>query len=115
MEGFGAIIKYRAGREAGEVSSGRVIVVPKPEIERELVEGRPDAAVEVDLGRGVVREIDALAGVAVVELQRRTDVVAQLRIGGDRGLVRGLRDAAELVVVHQRAAEGDVPRRSRCP
>src|SRR5262249_18865401 len=100
-----------SGYEARKRDPARVVVVPKAEIERELVEGRPEAAVEIDLGRRVIGEIDALAGVAVVELQILVDVVSQLAVGRDRGLVRGLRDAAELVVVHQRAAKGDVPRR----
>src|SRR5262249_55500789 len=60
---------------------------------------------------GVIGKVDALPGIAVVELQILVDVVAQLGIRRDRCLVRGLGNAAEFVVVHQRAAERNVPRR----
>ena len=68
-----------------------------------------DTAVDVDFSRGAVREGDARAGEADVELQVLGDVVARLEVSRDRGLVVGLGDTAEDVVVHDRAAEGDIP------
>src|SRR5581483_2423936 len=62
------------------------------------------------LGRGAVRERDALRRGADIELEVVVDVVARLEIGGDRGLVVGLGDAAENVIIHDRAAEREIPR-----
>ena len=93
--------------------TARIPVVPGAEVERELAEGRPDAAVEVDFGGGTVRERDALAGDAHIALQLVGEVVARLEIGRDRRLVIRLGDAAEVVVRHQGRAEGDVPRTHR--
>jgi hypothetical protein len=53
-------VGIEAGK-AGECASAGVVVVPDAEVERELAEGRPNSAVEVDLGRGVVRELDAVS------------------------------------------------------
>ena len=72
------------GRVAVEALAARVAVVESAEIEGELAEGRPDTAVEVDFGRGAVREADARAGDADIELQIRIDVVARLEIGRER-------------------------------
>src|SRR5262249_24979386 len=95
---------------AVEALPARIPVVPSAEIERERTEGRPDAGETIDLGGRAVRERDALARDAGIELQVLGDVVARLEIAGDRRLVIGLRDAAEDVVRGNAAAESDVPR-----
>ncbi len=55
--------------EPGKSPPARVVVVPDAEVERELAEGRPNSAVEIDLGRSVVRELDAVSAGADIELQ----------------------------------------------
>src|SRR5262249_45089994 len=95
---------------AVEALPARIPVVPSAEIERERTEGGPDARKPVDLGGRAVRERDALARDAGIELQILGDVVARLEIGGDRWLVIGLGDAAEDVVRRDAGAESDVPR-----
>src|SRR6185312_12594353 len=97
----------------GVTGAAGIIIIPKADIERDRAEGRTHAAVEVDLRRGVVGELDALAGDAGIELPVRVDVVARLEIRRDGRLVAGLGDAAPDVIVHDRRAEGDVPRRRR--
>ena len=68
------------------------------------------AAEDVDLGGRVGRQRHRPVLAGEVELEARIDVVAGLRIGGDGGTAVGLRDAAEIVVRHQRAAERPIPR-----
>src|SRR4029434_6683157 len=75
----------------------------------ELPNRQTGAAVSVDFSRGTVREGDACAAQADIELEVLGDVVARLEIGADRRLVVGLRDAAEDVVVGDRGAESDIP------
>ena len=81
----------------------RIQVTPDTEVEGSGTEGRADTAVDVDFGGGAVRERDALGRGADVELQVLVHIVARLEIGGDRRVVVGLGDAAEDVVVHDRA------------
>src|SRR5207248_886027 len=87
----------------------RIDVAPQTEVEGEHSEGRADTAVNIDFGRRSVRERDALACGADIELHILVDVEARLEIGRDGRLVVGLGDAAEDVVIHQRAAEGEIP------
>src|SRR6185437_16729809 len=89
-----AIAEARAQRRRVEALPARVIVVPNAEIERELVEGRAYAAVEVDLGRGAIGERDALAGNAGVALEVRIPIIARLEAGLRRRLMIRLGDAA---------------------
>ena len=105
-----------AGDQAIVAGAARIPVVPEADIDRELVEGGADAAVEVDLGRGAIREADAGAAEAGVELPVLVRVVARLEVGRDRGMVIRLRDAAEDVVAGDRGTERHVPsrRRRRC-
>src|SRR5947209_606465 len=98
-----------AGSEASTELAGaaRIQVAPDADIEGECAEGRANTAVDVDFGRRAVSERNALKRRADVELQVLVDVVARLEIGGDRWLVVGLGDAAEDVIVHDGAAEGE--------
>src|SRR5216683_2394319 len=96
-----------------EALSTRIDVTPNAEVEGEHADGRADTAVDVDFSRRAVREGDALTGGADVELHVLVDVVARLEVGGDRRLVVGLGDAAEDVIVHECAAEGEIPRLER--
>src|SRR5262249_18434006 len=98
---------------AVEAFAAGIPVIPDAEIERELTESRPHAAVEVDLRRGVVGEIDALTGDAGVPLPLRIEGVTQLKSALNRGLVPRLRDAPEIIVIHQGRGDGDVPGRGR--
>src|SRR6266481_4059753 len=97
--------------EIVEALSPRIPVVPTAKIEKEPAEGRPDAAVEVDLGGGAVRERDALPRQAHIALQAVVEIVSRLEVGRDRQTVVGLRNAAETIVRHHGCAERDVPRR----
>src|SRR5262249_40851977 len=92
-----------------EALSARVVVVPNAYIEGEGTEGRPNAAVEVDLGRRAVGKADALAADAGVELQILVDVVSRLEVGGDGRPVVRLRNAAEYVIAHYGGAERQIP------
>jgi hypothetical protein len=90
-----------------------IVVLPRAEIEGEVAESRPDAAVEVHLGIGPRGEIDTRAVDAEIE-----QVVVDLQFGAalDGGLAVRLRDAAEILVRDALHAEGDVEpgdRRSR--
>src|SRR5262249_40311922 len=107
--------RRRAGVVKGaiEALTARIPVVPSAEIERELTEGRPHAAVEVDFRRGVIGEIDAFAGDAGVPLPLRIEGVTQLESALDRWLVPRLRDAPEIIVIHQGRRDGDIPGRWR--
>src|SRR5882757_7534435 len=51
-----------------EAAAARIQVAPGAEVEGEHADGRPDTAVDVDFSRGAVREGDALAGQADIEL-----------------------------------------------
>src|SRR6201999_2207734 len=107
----GAVVGRRGhGAHGTEALAARIQIAPHTEVEGELADRRADTAVDVDLGRGAVREGDALRRGADIELQVVVDVVARLEIGGDRGLVVGLGDAAEDVIAHDRAAEREIPR-----
>ena len=98
-------------RAAEEALATRIVVVQNAEIERELVEGRAHAAIEIDFRRGAVREVDAVAGDAGVPLQVRRGVIAAFEIGVDRRLVVRLRNAAEIVIGRDAGADRDVERR----
>src|SRR5439155_21279214 len=100
-------------RNAGEsggctvmAGSARIEVAPGTDVEGKGAERHAATAVNVNFSRRTVRERDALEGRADIELDVLRDVVARLEIGGHRGLVVGLGDAAEDVVVHDRAWEG---------
>jgi hypothetical protein len=98
-----------AGANAAEALATRIEITPGAEVEGEHADGRADTAVDVDFRRRAVRERDALAGEADIKLHVLGEVVARLEVSGDRRLVVGLGDAAEHVVVHDRAAEGEIP------
>src|SRR6185503_1815959 len=102
-------VRLAARDRSVEAGAARVVVVPDAEIEGELVEGRADAAVEIDLGRRVVREVDARAAEADIALQAAAEVVARLEVGADRRPMRRLGDAAEIVVARDPRAERHVP------
>ena len=95
----------------GKALPARVPVVPSAEVERDWTEGRTPAAVEVDLTSGAVREVDAGATEAEVQLVVFVDVVARLEIRRDRRLVVRLRDTAEKVIAGDRRTEREIPRR----
>src|SRR5262249_45247260 len=89
--------------------AARVIIFPKTDVEDDRAPRRAHATVEIDFSSSVIGKLDALAGDAGVELPVRIDVVARLEVGRDRWMMRRLRDTAENIIAHQRAAEGDVP------
>src|SRR5262249_31613471 len=103
----------RAGRRRVEALAAWIPVVPKAEVERDRTDGRTNAAVEVDLSRGAVRERDALARDTGIKLEVRIDIVTRLEIRSDRTLVVRLRNAAEIVIRHEGRAEREVPRGRR--
>src|SRR5882672_4219214 len=100
-----------AADETVEALFARIPVVPTAKIEKEPAEGRPDAAVEVDLAGSAVRDRDALPRQAHIALQAVAEIVSRLEIGRDRQTVVGLRNAAETIIRHYGCAERDVPRR----
>ena len=104
-----AVEGVAVGDRRVEALAARIPVVPTAEVERELVEGRADAAVDVDLARCAVREVDAGAAETDVALQILGEVVARLEVGRDRRLVVRLRDAAEDVVAGDRRTEREIP------
>src|SRR5262249_25415324 len=88
--GVGGTISYTG--KAVEAGPSGIPVLPVAKTKRELAEGRPDAAVEVDLRGGAVRERDALARQAQIALETIIEIVSRLEVGGDRRLVVRLRD-----------------------
>src|SRR5258705_13148230 len=90
--------------------SAWIDITPNTEVEGEHTDGRTNTAVNIDFSCRAVRERNAFAGKPDVQLQILVEVVARLEISRDRGFVIGLGDTAEDVIVHQRAAEGEIPR-----
>ena len=88
-------------------------VIDGAEVEGERAEGRSDAGREIDLGGRAVRERDARARNAGIELQVLVDVEPRLEIGVHRRPMIGLGDAAEDVVTREPGAESHVPRAGR--
>src|SRR5437899_1592871 len=87
----GAISLQRSALRAKALSAW-IEITPNTEVEGEHTDGRTNTAVEPQI---------------------LVEVVARFEIGRDRGLVIGLGDTAEDVIVHQRAAEGEIPRLER--
>src|SRR4029079_8473107 len=101
-------------RKAAELRFVRIPVVDAAEIELQRTEGRTDTAVQIDLGRRISRKIHDRGGDTAIELHVRRDVKSRLEISEPGGAAIGLRDTTEVIVVHDRSAEGDIPWAGRC-
>src|SRR5205814_10363757 len=86
----------------------RVPVVDAAEIESELAEGQPNAAVDVEFSGRRGRQLGAPAPQAGIELDFLGDVAARLDVAEHVGTAVGLRNAAEVIVALNAAADGKI-------